>query len=79
MSRTSWLYVVLAIAVGAGGWFYVRHYAVTQLYVATPTQSSQPVAQPAQPSDEELNRRRQQGIGSIKELRPVPLEPKERR
>jgi hypothetical protein len=74
MFRNVWLYIALVAAITTGGWFYVVHYAPTN----DPKQNNQP--EPSQgasaspnTTDEELARKRQEGIGTIKDLRSVPI------
>jgi hypothetical protein len=78
MIKTSWFYLLAAFVVGGGSLFLYRHYQTTlnQTVVQAPTPSSTQVitAQPKQP-DDDLNKKRQDGIGSIKSLKPVPIEP----
>ena len=76
MLRATWFYVLLAAVVGAGGWYYyVYHQSlVTQISVPTAPGVSDPAASGIQ-TDEELNKKRQEGIGSIKDLKTVPIEP----
>jgi len=79
MFKSTLFYVVAALVVGAGGYFiYTRYYSQT-----TVNNYSEPVLVPAPASSavgqgnsaDELNRRRQEGIGSIKDLKPVEIPP----
>ena len=78
MLKRSWFYLLAIAVAGGGGWFYYTHYQTTlnQTIAPTPAPNSSPVivVQPKQ-SDDELNKKRQEGIGSIKDLKPVPIEP----
>ena len=67
-----WLYVAGIAIAGAAGW-YVVHVQETTMPVPAPSPSPLPaVAQPGV-QDSDLNKRRQEGIGSIRNLKPVPL------
>jgi hypothetical protein len=83
MLKTIWTYAAIAVAVsGAGAAAY---------YFTHETQSMEgpvPVAEPARPTaaptqsasnQEELKRKTLEGIGSIKKLKPVPLQPSQQR
>ncbi len=76
MFRSTWIYLLIVAAVGAGGWFYYshQHTTVNQNTSATQTPNEGAVVQPKQ-ADDELNKKRQEGIGSIKNLKPIPIEP----
>jgi hypothetical protein len=76
MLKNIWVYVVVATIVGAGGWFYFAHHQTTINQPPAPATSQPIVVQPNR-SDDELARKRQEGIGSIKELRPVQIEPRQ--
>jgi hypothetical protein len=74
MRRSVWLVILIAAVVGGGAFYYYeRHYTLVR-EVTTPAPSTSPVivVQPSQSKDE-LNRKRVEGIGSIKDLKPVPL------
>jgi hypothetical protein len=66
-------YVILAAVIAIGGWFYYVHREsfVTQI-VEVPSATSTNPTLPAQ-QDDELAKKRQAGIGSVKDLKPVPL------
>jgi len=78
MLRSVWFYLLAAAVVSTGGWFYYAHYQTTT-YQAAPSAptSNAPSGAEGQPknADDELNKKRQEGIGSIKDLKPVPVEP----
>jgi hypothetical protein len=74
MRTSTWLFVLVAVAACAGAlYYYERHYTLVR-EVTTPAPSASPVivVQPS-PSKDELNRKRVEGIGSVKDLKPVPL------
>lgn len=76
MQKTVWLYVLIVVTAAAGGWIYfARQQATTQPPVSQPPASSETIVVKPAPSDEDLNRKRLEGIGSIKDLRPVPIDP----
>ncbi len=79
MNKTVLIYITVAIAVAgaAGGTYYLTQEART---VETPTAvESAPIVVPAQPSNtNEVRRKTLEGIGSIKDLKPVPLQPSQR-
>ena len=76
MLRASWFYILIAAVVGAGGWYYYAHHQAVVIQVPTPpvTQDAGSVVSSKQ-SDEDLNRKRKEGIGSIKDLKTVPIDP----
>jgi hypothetical protein len=77
MTKTVWFYVFAIAALAAGGWYYYFEYRHTVVDVSKP-QAEAPnvvVVVPSNSSDEETNRKRQEGIGSIKDLKPVPIGP----
>ncbi len=76
MQHRIWIYAFVMLVASAAGWYVYVHQqtAVTQTVAPTPPSNDVAVA-PPRPTDDELNRKRQAGIGSIKDLRPVPLAP----
>jgi hypothetical protein len=77
MARTIWVSILAAALVAAGGWYYYVHYQASLIETtdARPTpEPTQAISVDPKQSDAELNRKRQEGIGSIKDLKPVPLE-----
>jgi len=75
MLKNIWIYVLVVGALGAGGWFYYSHQQTTSSQAIAPTPpASQVIAVQPKESDDELNKKRQEGIGSIKNLKPVPIE-----
>jgi hypothetical protein len=76
MLKSIWFYLFIAAVMGAGGWYFYSHQQITVNQTITPAPaSSQPIVVPPNQSDEELNRKRQEGIGSIKNLKPVQIGP----
>lgn len=74
MLRNVWVYIAVVAVVSAGGWFYfVNHAPVTITESDTEPESTQSPAPPAKQADEELARKRREGIGTIKDLKPVPI------
>jgi hypothetical protein len=74
MLRSAWISLLAIAVVGAGGWFYYVHQQVTLNQAITSTTNEVSVP-PTKPSDDDLNKKRQEGIGSIKGLKPVPIAP----
>ncbi|MDM0058972.1 hypothetical protein [Variovorax fucosicus] len=78
MLKTTWIYLVLAVGVSAAGaaaYYYTREQTTVE---APAVPAIQAPASPAsgQPSnDDEVKRKTLEGIGSIKKLQPVPLQP----
>ena len=72
MVKTIWFYMIGALVLGTGGWyFYVAQQPAPIVVVTPPTPPAPP--EPSKATDDELNKRRQEGIGSIRNLKPVPL------
>lgn len=72
--KTIWIYVLVAVALGAGGWLAVTHREAA--LVQPSAHSSGPIDQSDGKSAnaaEDINKRRQEGIGSIKNLKPVEI------
>jgi len=77
MFRSVWTYVFITIAVVAvaGGGYYVLHRQETVvLAVPTPIQSAPADVQKSR-DDEELAKKRREGIGTVTNLQPVELGP----
>lgn len=76
MLKNAWFYIFAVMLLGAGGWYYYE--SQRTVLMAPQTQPSAPViiVQPApMQADPELNKRREEGIGSIRNLKPVPIPP----
>ena len=77
MQKTTWIYTTIALlAVVAGGaYFYSRE--VTSVQITEPSLPVQPSSASAPPSrdEEEIKRKTLEGIGSVKQLKPVPIAP----
>jgi hypothetical protein len=77
MANTTWTYIAGAAAVAAacgGGYYYYTQHTVSREVIKEPAQIVAP--QPAAPSnqpDDETRRKTLEGIGSIKNLKPVPI------
>ncbi len=66
------LCAIVAIA-GIGMYHYINHATIEQ---STPSgEAVPPVATPSAPRDKDVERKTLHGIGSIKDLKPVPLQP----
>ncbi|CAG0983624.1 hypothetical protein BURK2_01986 [Burkholderiales bacterium] len=78
MLRSISFSILVVAVVGIGGWYYYAHQRTLITQTAPSNASQQPVviALPKQ-SDDELKKKRQEGIGSIKDLKSVPLDPHE--
>jgi hypothetical protein len=76
MLKTKWTYLALGVLVAAGGggtYYYTTRLTVEELI---PESAAAPAAlAPSVPRDEDVDRKVLEGIGSIKQLRPVPLRP----
>lgn len=76
MLKSIWFYLIVAAVAGVGGWYFYSHQEVTVNQTVVPAAiPSAPAVSPSKQSDDELNRRRKEGIGSIKDLKPVPIDP----
>ena len=77
MQKSIWVYTTITLlAVAAGGaYFYSRE--VTSVQITEPSLPAQPSSASASPSpdDEATKRKTLEGIGSIKQLKPVPIAP----
>jgi hypothetical protein len=74
MTRNIWISVLAVAAVSAGGLFYyVRHESLVSQTSESERSSREVLVVEPKPSDEELNKKRQEGIGSVRDLKPVPL------
>jgi len=74
MKTLSFYALLVAAVAGLGGWyFYVyRESLVTQVEEPAKVAGPSPAAATSQ-RDDELAKRRQEGIGSIRDLKAVPL------
>ncbi|MBT2320795.1 hypothetical protein J7E62_00270, partial [Variovorax paradoxus] len=76
MLKSTWTYVALGFIVataGSGAYYYITHTQVEQQ--VPPTAAAPPPVAPSAPQDNEAKRKSLEGIGSIKNLKPVPLQP----
>lgn len=76
MLKTTWTYIALgliAAVAGVGAFYYMTQTTVEQHVPAAAAAPPPPAPKPAQ--DDDLKRKTLEGIGSIKKLKPVPLEP----
>lgn len=70
MIKSIWTYVLLAALAGGAGWVYYVHQQTVVMVPAAAATSAE-VVPPS--NDADLNKKRQEGIGSIRSLKPVPL------
>jgi len=73
MRRSAWLLILIAVAGAGAFYYYERHYTLVREITTPAPSTSQVIVVPPSPSKDELNRKRVEGIGSIKDLKPVPL------
>lgn len=75
MTTKLWIFILAAAVLGAGGYFYYsNHTSNTTINVTSPANSPAGGSpQPNKDDDAERNRKRQEGIGSIKDLKPVEI------
>lgn len=76
MNKTTIVWIVLTLAVASAGGVYLYR-QVTHTEVKNTSESvRQPATPVATPSgDNDLNRKRKEGIGSVRDLKPVDLPP----
>jgi hypothetical protein len=73
MLRSVWFYVLAAVVVStAGGWYLYEHQS-TQVVMSGEPAASAPMPTPLQ---DDLQKKRLESIGSIKDLKTVPLDEK---
>lgn len=73
-----WVVLVIAVTIVLGGGYYFYQTTFNQTVVPAVSVPEQPQTPAPQPADD-LNRRRQEGIGSIKNLKPVQIPPAEQK
>lgn len=76
MFKSTWTYVALGLivaAAGGGAYYYITRATIEQ-QVPPSVSAPAPVA-PSAPQDDDVKRKTLEGIGSIKNLTPVPLQP----
>ena len=71
-----WIVFAVSVTVVAGGsyYYYTQHTTVNQL-VVPPALIVEPPSVPPSSSVDDLNRKRKEGIGSIRDLKPVEIPP----
>ncbi|CAN7776546.1 hypothetical protein LJR084_007920 [Variovorax sp. LjRoot84] len=74
MQKTTWTLfaIIVAAAAGGGAYYLIQHQAVE----LTPSVVQQPPLPPAPApnmTDDDLTRRKLEGIGSTRDLKPVPI------
>jgi hypothetical protein len=83
MMKSIWFYLLVGAVVVVGGYYVVNQYVTVNNHVQAPASQpsvSQPqVVNPPVKDDAELNRKRQEGIGSIDKLKPVEIPPAPKR
>ena len=78
MLKTKWIYLVLAVGVSAAGaaaYYYTREQTTVETPAVPAIQAPASPASGQTSNDDEVKRRTLEGIGSIKKLQPVPLQP----
>ena len=76
MSKLTWISSLIVLAVGAGGtaYYYVKHQNSEAPEAVAPVAPESPAVQPSTPKrDDEMQRRKLEGIGSTRDLKPVPI------
>ncbi|PNG46136.1 hypothetical protein WDL1P3_00187 (plasmid) [Variovorax sp. WDL1] len=80
MFKSTWTYIALGFIVAAAGgaaYYYITHATIEKQ--APPSAAVPPSVAPAVPQDDDVKRKTLEGIGSIKNLKPVPLQPSPQR
>ena len=80
MFKTTWTYIALGFivaAAGGGAYYYITHATMEQH--VPPSAATPPSVAPTMPQDDDVKRKTLEGIGSIKNLKPVPLQPSPQR
>lgn len=74
MQKTTWtlLAIIVAAMAGSGAYYLIQHQAVKQ---APPAVQEAPLPKASAPKviDSDLTQRKLEGIGSTRDLRPVPI------
>ncbi|MEJ8859585.1 hypothetical protein WKW79_33840, partial [Variovorax robiniae] len=75
MTKLAWVFSLAVLAVAAGGtvFYYLQHQQVEQPTAIVPTSPVPSAPVPEQKRDDEMQRRKIEGIGSTKSLKPVPI------
>ena len=78
MLKITRIYLVIAVSVSAAGaaaYYYFREETTVEAPAAPATQAPASPASGQPTNDDEVKRKTLEGIGSIKKLQPVPLQP----
>ena len=78
MPKITWIYFVLAVGVSAAGaaaYYYTREQTTVEAPAAPAIQTPASPASGQPSNNDEVKRKTLEGIGSIKKLQPVPLQP----
>lgn len=76
MSKLTWVSSLIVLAVGVGGtaYYFVKHQNSDAPAAVAPAAPESPAAPPPhRKRDEEMQRRKLEGIGSTRDLKPVPI------
>ena len=76
MIRSTWTYLALGAIVavaGGGAYYYITHAEIHQ--EMPPSAADSPPVEPFALQDEDVTRKTLEGIGSIRNLKPVPVQP----
>lgn len=79
MLKSTWTYIALGFivaAAGGGAYYYITH---TTIEHVPPSAAAPPSVAPSAPQNDDVKRKTLEGIGSIKNLKPVPLQPTQQR
>jgi len=84
MLKTTWAYVAIAVALsgaGAAAYYFAHETKIVQPNGPTAEPAGAAATAPANStsSDDDVKRKTLEGIGSIKKLKPVPLQPSQQR
>ena len=77
MQKTTLIYTTIAVLAVAAGGAYIYSRQVTSVQITEPSLPVQPSSATTSPSrdEEEIKRKTLEGIGSVKQLKPVPITP----